>query len=74
MSSLLEALRSERERVRIPSCLICSWLSEQEGDVIDEINTWVEEGLKVKPLWQLLVDNGMPGSDTTFRNHLRACP
>lgn len=72
-NSLLKALRSEKERRSVPSCIVCSWLACQDGDVVVEIDEWVERGLEVKALWRLLGENGMPGSDTTFRNHLQRC-
>jgi hypothetical protein len=72
-SSLLKALKSERARVAVPGCKVCSWLTSQDPEVGDQVSSWVEDGLQVKALAEVLISNGMPASYTTFRNHVSNC-
>ena len=72
-SSLLKALRSERERIGVPGCKICSWLAVQNAELLSEVDSWIADGLQIKPLHAILSDNGMPGCYATFHTHVRRC-
>ena len=64
---------ADRRPAKLPGCTVCRWINTLPAKDRDELNTWVNSGLAITPLWEACAAEGLTVGLSSFRTHLRLC-